>query len=66
MIIGGSVGFGIFVFFFVFAYCYESYLRKKALMNDPEAQAELQRKKKEKQKREAYKKAAKEKKGAWL
>ena len=65
MLVGGLAGFGIFMLFFIFAWCYESYLRRKALMADPEAQAELQRKKADKKRREAYKKAAKERKGRW-
>ncbi|KAH3889096.1 hypothetical protein DPMN_013145 [Dreissena polymorpha] len=62
MLVGGLVGLGVFVGFAIFSSCYEAYLRRKAFMADPEAQAELQRKKAEKKKREAYKKAAKERK----
>ncbi|XP_052808006.1 uncharacterized protein LOC128236913 [Mya arenaria] len=62
MLIGGIVGFGIFLVFFIFSCVYESYVRRKALMADPDAQAELQRRKADKKRRDAYKKAAKEKK----
>lgn len=66
MLIGGLIGFFIFVCFFVFAFAYEYHLRKKAILADPEAQAELQKKKADQKRRKAYKKATKEKKkGAW-
>ncbi|XP_045197718.2 uncharacterized protein LOC123552265 isoform X2 [Mercenaria mercenaria] len=63
MLIGGLMGLFLFLCFFIFAYAYESYLRRRTLMADPEAQAELQRKKAEEKRKAAYKKAAKEKKG---
>ncbi|XP_060574595.1 uncharacterized protein LOC132732219 isoform X2 [Ruditapes philippinarum] len=63
MLIGGLMGLALFMSFFIFAFWYESYLRRKTLMADPEAQAELQRKKAEEKRKAAYKKAAKEKKG---
>lgn len=62
MLIGGLMGLFLFLCFFIFAYSYESYLRRRTLMADPEAQAEMQRKKAEEKRKEAYKKAAKEKK----
>lgn len=63
MLIGGLTGLGLFVGFFIFAYCYESYLRRKTLQSDPEAQAELQKKKAAQKRKEAKQKAAKQKKG---
>lgn len=65
MVIGGCIGLFLFLIFFVSAYAYESHLRKRTLMADPEAQAELQKKKAEEKRRAAFKKAAKAKKGGW-
>lgn len=61
--IGG--GFGIFAVFFIFAFLYETHLKRRTLLNDPEAQAALKKEKDKKKRKAAIKKAMKEKKGAW-
>lgn len=59
--IGG--GFGIFAVFFIFAFLYETHLKRRTLLNDPEAQAALKKEKDKKKRKAAIKKAMKEKKG---
>ena len=51
--------------FFLFAFIYESHLKRRTLLADPEAQAALQKEKDKKRRKAALKKAMKEKKGAW-
>lgn len=65
MLIGGCIGFAVFLCFFFFAFAFEYHLRRKALLADPEAQAEMQKKKEAQKRRKAYKKSVQEKKGAW-
>lgn len=65
MIIGGCIGFLLFIIFFIFAYAFERHLKNRALMADPEAQADLQRKKADKKRKEAYQKAVKGQKDGW-
>lgn len=65
MVIGGCIGAFVFLCFFFFAFSYERHLRRKAILADPEAQKELQKKKEDQKRRKAYKKTIQEKKGAW-
>ena len=60
-----AAGFGIFALFFVFALAYESHLKRRTLLNDPEAQAALQKEKEKKRRKEAIKKNQRKQKGAW-
>lgn len=58
-----AAGFGTFALFFVFALAYESHLKRRTLLNDPEAQAALQKEKEKKKRKQAIKENQKKQKG---
>ena len=60
-----GAGVGTFALFFLFALAYETHLKRRTLLNDPEAQAALEKEKEKKRRKLAIKKNQKQKKGAW-
>ena len=65
MFVGGFSGLGIFIAFFVFAFVYDLHLRRRTLLEDPQAQADLQKKAERKRKATYQKQVNKDKQGAW-